>query len=434
MPTTNRSISARRLAVWVLVLGLFLAFQDRVDAYSVLSHEAIIDTCWSTDIVPLLKQRFPDITPDQLREAHAYAYGGSIIQDMGYYPYGSKFFSNLAHYVRSGDFVSALLRDAQDVNQYAFALGSLAHYEADNEGHDMAVNHAVPLLYPHLKKKFGPYVTYEDDPVAHVKTEFGFDVLEVAKGRYAPDDYRNFIGFEVAQPLLERAFRETYGLELKVVLLKESQAIGSYRHDVSKIIPKATRIAWQLKKDSIQADVPGTTRNRFLYNLSRASYEKRWGQDYQRPDVGEKVLAFLFGLIPKVGPLRVLAFRTPTPQTEKLFEASFNAAVDRYRNRLKEIGRGKAAELANDNLDVGRDTPPGQYRMNDDTYADLLHKLAEQNFSGLTPDLQADIEKFYASQSANNSERRNRKRWSRTQIELSQLKAAPSTQSLGELQ
>lgn len=435
MPTINRSFSARRLAVWVLVLGLFLAFQDRVDAYSVLSHEAIIDTCWSTDIVPLLKQRFPDITPDQLREAHAYAYGGSIIQDMGYYPYGSKFFSNLAHYVRSGDFVAALLRDAQDINQYAFALGSLAHYEADNEGHDLAVNHAVPLLYPHLKKKFGPYVTYEDDPVAHVKTEFGFDVLEVAKGRYAPDDYRNFIGFEVAQPLLERAFRETYGLELKLILLKESQAIGSYRHDVSKIIPKATRIAWQLKKDNIQADVPGTTRNRFLYNLSRSSYEKKWGQEYQKPDMGEKVLAFLFALIPKVGPLRVLAFRTPTPQTEKLFEASFNAAVDRYRTQLKEIGRGKAAELANDNLDVGRDTPPGQYRMNDDTYADLLHKLAEQNFSGLTPELQADIEKFYASQPANNSEQRNRKRWSRTQIELAQLKAAPSTQNtLGDLQ
>lgn len=211
------------------------------------SHEAIIDAVWLTNIVPLLKQRFPNVTPDQLREAHAYAYGGAIIQDMGYYPYGSHFFSDLTHYVRCGDFVEALLRDAQDINEYAFALGAMSHYFADNEGHSVAVNHVVPMLYPKLRKKFGNYATYEDNPVAHVKSEFGFDVLEVAKGRYAPDAYRDFIGFNVAQPLLDRAFQETYGLRLASVLNDEPKALGSYRHDVSKLIPEATRVAWQVK-------------------------------------------------------------------------------------------------------------------------------------------------------------------------------------------
>ena len=389
-----------------------------------LSHEAIIDVVWSTNIVPILEKRFPNGTPDELRQAHAYAYGGAIIQDMGYYPYGSKFFSDLTHYVRSGDFIQALLRDAQDRNEYAFALGALSHYWADNEGHRIAVNQAVPMLYPRLKKKYGNDVTYEDNPLAHVKTEFGFDVLQVAKEHYAPDAYRDFIGFEVAEPLLARAFQETYGLDLNTVLKHESKAIGSYRHDVSKVIPQATRVAWQVKKNDIEHDLPGITRSKFMYNLSRASYEKNWGKDYLKPSPKEKILAFFFRLIPKIGPLKVLTFRTPTPETEKLFEASFNAILDRYRAQLTQLRDGNPVELSNVNFDVGKPTPSGEYRLNDDTYAELLHLLAQQHFSGMTPELQSDVEQFYADPNSPNATKRSSKRWSQAQSELVQLKSS----------
>ena len=305
----------------VCVIALVLSWPARCAAYSVLSHEAIIDSAWDTNIKPVLLKCFPHATPDELRQAHGYAYGGAIIQDLGYYPHGSVFFSDLTHYVSSGDFVLALLRDAREskeLNDYAFALGALAHYAADNAGHPIATNRAVPLLYPQLKKKYGDSITYEDDPLAHVKTEFGFDVLEIARQRYAPDSYHDFIGFQVATPLLRRAFEETYGLPLKAVLSDEDKVLNSYRRAVSNQIPKATRIAWTLKKDEIQKDAPGITKKKFLYNLSRASYEKQWGKNYQRPTSGEKFLAFLYKLIPKLGPLRVLQFRTPTPQTEKI--------------------------------------------------------------------------------------------------------------------
>src|SRR6266852_9274685 len=178
-----------KISALLAVLACIIFWPARASAYSVLSHEAIIDSAWDGNIKPLLLKRFPEATPDELREAHGYAYGGAIIQDMGYYPHGSRFFSQLTHYVRSGDFVAALLRGAQDINEYAFALGALAHFVADNEGHSRSVNRAVPLLYPELKKKYGDVVTYEKNPLAHVKTEFGFDVLEVAKERYAPDAY-----------------------------------------------------------------------------------------------------------------------------------------------------------------------------------------------------------------------------------------------------
>jgi Zinc dependent phospholipase C len=420
---------ARTHASLYLVLTLLVTFPISAEAYSVLSHEAIIDAVWHTHIRPLLLKRFPNATPDQLRTAHAYAYGGGIIQDMGYYPYGSKFFSDLTHYIRSGDFIQAMLHDAEDLNEYAFALGSMSHYAADNEGHRLAVNHAVPLLYPKLKKKYGATVTYEDDPLAHVKTEFGFDVLQVAQQRYAPDAYREFIGFEVAQPLLDRAFRETYGLELSAVLLHESKAINSYRHNVSRVIPEATRVAWQVKKDDIQKEMPGITREKFLYNLSRASYEKHWGKDYRRPNFGEKVWAFFFRLIPKIGPLKILTFRTPTPETERLFEASFNATLDRYRDLLVHVGQGNLT-LPNDNFDVGSTTPPGTYRLNDDTFAELLHRLAQQNFSGMPQELRADIEHFYSNPASPNATKRSHSRWTRVQHDLSQLKSTPSSTNL----
>jgi len=414
-----------RVKLCLLAIVAAMAFWPAgAAAYSVLSHEAIIDSAWDTNIKPLLLKRFPDASKDELREAHGYAYGGAIIQDMGYYPHGSMFFSDLAHYVRSGDFVEILIRDSKDLNEYAFALGALAHYAADIKGHSIGTNRAVPVLYPKLKKKHGDSVTYEDDPLAHVKTEFGFDILEVAKGRYAPDAYHDFIGFEVAAPLLEQAFRETYGLDLKKVLSNEDKVIGSYRRDVSKLIPRATRVAWSLKQKDIEADEPGITRKKFLYNLSRSSYEHNWGKEYQRPTFWDHVLAFVYRLLPKVGPLRVLQLKTPTPETERMFQASFNATLDRYRGLLKEQGEGNL-KLPNSNFDVGELTPAGKYRMNDDAHAELLDKLAAQNFADMSPELRAELLSFFSDPNAPYATKRKPKEWGRVEAQLQQLKSTP---------
>jgi len=420
-----------RSAVVVVVCAV-LVWTPLAPAYSVLAHETIIDAAWTNEIVPVLRQRFPHATPDQLRDAHGYAYGGAIIKDMGYYPYGSKFFSDLAHYVRSGDFVQIMLRDAQNLNEYAFAVGSLAHYAADNEGHRLATNRAVPLLYPKIKKKYGNVVTYEEDPLAHLKTEFGFDVLEVARGRFPADAYQQFIGFNVAQPLLDRAFHDTYGIELDSILKNEDKAIGSYRHAVSKTIPEATKVAWQLKKKDIQRDMPGITRQKFLYNVSRANYAKNSGTLYQRPTFKEKFLAFLFRLLPKVGKLRALTFKTPTPETEKLFQQSFNATLDQYRGLLKAL-RDNRLVLPNDNFDVGEKTGPGEYHLQDQAYAGLLDRLAEQKFAGITPDLRTNILNYYSDPNAAYATKKDPKAWTKLQAELDELKhtspAAPEAET-----
>ena len=298
----RRDASSVRVFALIIALALSLGCPSESAAYAVLAHEAVIDSVWNTNIRPVLLKRFPDATGEELKEAHGYAYGGAIIQDMGYYPHGSFFFSDLTHYVRSGDFVLALLRDSKDLDGYAFALGALSHYAADNEGHPVGVNRAVPVLYPKLKKKYGDTVTYEEDTLAHVKTEFGFDVLEIAHGRYAPDSYHDFIGFGVSVPLLEQAFQETYGLDLKTVLTNEDEVLGSYRHDVSQLLPKATRIAWSLKKDEIMKDQPGITKRKFLYNLSRASYQKNWGKNYHPPTFGKDFLPSFLGFSPRSVP------------------------------------------------------------------------------------------------------------------------------------
>jgi hypothetical protein len=389
----------------------------------VLAHEAIIDAVWETHVKPLLLARFPGSTEEQLSEAQAYAYGGSIIQDMGYYPYGSHFFSDLTHYVRSGDFVQALLRDAKDLDEYAFAVGALAHYAADNAGHRIATNRAVPLLYPKLQKKYGDTVLYEQDPLAHTKTEFGFDVLEVAHESYAPDGYHDLIGFEVSQGLLDRAFEQTYGLQLKDVLLDEQKALNSYRHAVSKIIPTATKVAWSLKRDEIEAELPGITKKKFRYNLSKSNYEREWGKNYLKPTFRERFLAFLYKLIPKFGPLKVLQFKTPTPEAQRMFRASFNATLDQYRSLIADV-RGGHLDLPNNNFDVGEATGPGKYAMNDDAHAKLLDKLANQKFAGISPGLRDELLHFYSEPDAPYATKRDPKAWANVQSELAQLKSA----------
>jgi Zinc dependent phospholipase C len=422
----------RKLAALVCATALVLIFPGQAKAYSVMSHQAIIDAAWENDIMPALKQRFPNLTEDDFKKAHAYAYGGAIIQDLGYYPYGKPFFSDLTHYVRSGDFILALLRDAQDPNEYAFALGSMAHYAADNYGHKIGTNRAVPILYPKLKKKYGDSVAYEQDKLAHVKTEFGFDVLQVAKHRYAPQSYHDFIGFEVAPRVLEQAFEETYGLDLKKVLVKEDRALNSYRHAVSELLPKATRIAWHLKQDEIEKDQPGITKRKFLYSLKRAKYEQEWGSDYQRPTFGDKCLAFFYRILPKFGPLRVLEFKTLTPETEHMFEASFNDTLDQYRKLLRQQRETQRPELTNDNFDLGTTSAPGEYGLNDEAHAKLLDKLADQDFAGLTPEIRAEILGYFGGKDTPFKMKKDKKAWAKLQTELEALRNLPAKETVAE--
>jgi hypothetical protein len=418
-----------RRFIAVAAIVLFWGIPSDVYAYSVLAHEAIIDAAWDKNVRPLLLERFPNATPDELRRAHAFAYGGAIVQDLGYYPHGSHFYSDLVHYVRGGDFIRALLHDSTDLNEYAFALGALAHYASDLDGHRLAVNRAVPLLYPRLGNKYGSNVTYEDDPATHLKTEFGFDVLEVAKGRFAPDSYHDFIGFEVAKPLLEHAFQDTYSIPLQSVFDDLDHAIGSYRYAVSSTIPKATKIAWALKEGEIERDMPGMTRKKFLYNLSRASYEKEWGKDYRKPGFGEKFLAFLISLMPKVGPLKALAFRVPTPQTENMFMGSFNTALEHYQQVLAEQRAGHL-ELPNSNFDTGDPTQPGAYFMADQTYAHLLDSLAKDQFKSVSADLRSDILAYYRDSAAPIATKKNAKEWASVTKELEELKSATASRAL----
>lgn len=401
-------------------LGLMILFSCQgAYSYSVLTHEAIVDSTWDSAIKPLLLKRFPASTADDLVHAQAYAYGGCIIQDLGYYPFGSKFYSDLTHYVRGGDFILNLLRESQDLDEYAFALGALAHYAADNNGHRMATNVSVPLLYPKLRLKFGNSITYADDPFSHSKTEFGFDVFQAAKSRYASDAYKGFIGFQVAKPVLERAFLDTYGMTIEHLFLNLDLAIGSYRRAVGTVLPALTKVAWQIKSQEIRKDAPGITRKKFLYNLSRSSYEKNWGSTYQRPGLRSRMLAAFFHIVPRVGPFRALAFEKLTPETEKLYMAGFNASIDRYRELLAGVGSGRLI-LANDNFDLGETTKAGRYTLTDAAYAKLLHKL-HGRYADLPRDLRSDILTFYADLSLPIETKARATDWARLQEELDHL-------------
>jgi hypothetical protein len=410
-----------KTGIILFVLVAAVAAEPReAGAYSVLSHEANVDALWETGLRPLLVRRFPQATPDDVVHARAYAYGGSVIQDLGYYPFGSRFFSSVVHYVRTGDFVQALLGESQDLNEYAFALGALAHYAADNVGHPVGVNRAVALMYPKLRAKYGDSVTYADSPATHVLVEFSFDVVQAATGAYVSEMYQNFIGFEVAKPLLERAFLATYGLEMKDVFFSEDLAIGSYRHAISQTIPDITRIAWRDKHDEIAKIRPGVAREKFVFNLSRQDYERAFGTQYLKPGVLARFLAFLYKLLPKIGPLRPLQFKAPTAEAEALFLESFKSTRDRYGAALAALGRGRL-DLANTDFDTGKPSAHGEYALADDTYAELLHRLADHRFAGVPDALRKNITAFYATPPSRTASKKERKRAEEIRKELALL-------------
>ena len=405
----------------LMVLVLFVCtFPQACIGYSVLTHEQIVDLLWDEQMKPLLLQKFPGTSADDLLAAHAYAYGGSLIQDMGYYPFGNRLFSDLVHYVRSGDFVQALLAEATDVNEYAFALGALAHYTADITGHPL-VNAAVAQGFPKLKAKYGPQVTFAQDRKAHIQTEFGFDVVQVAKQRYTPDSFHRFIGFQVSKPVLERAFLKTYGIELKDVFSSVDLSIGTFRRSISSVIPEMTRVALLVKKDELVKEDPTLAKKKFLYNLKRTDYEREWGKGYQKPGVGARILATLFRLIPKIGPFKAVGFKMPSPATETLYLKSVNNTVVQYGIYLQDLKADKLS-LDNTDFDTGKPTVAGEYGLTDEAYAKLLDKLADRNFADITPALRQNTLDFYGTANVPLFAKKNPEKWSKVLKNVALLK------------
>jgi hypothetical protein len=386
-----------RIAAILTLTCAVLSSTPPASAYSVFAHQDVVDAVWDRDIVPLLHARFKGITDTDVTAARAYAYGGALIQDLGYYPFGSHLFTNLTHYVRTGDFVRALLDGAADVNEYAFALGALAHYASDTQGHPLAVNPGVPMMYPKVREKVGPRALYVDAPSRHIMVEFAFDVLRVARGGYAAQAYRDRIGFKVARPALERAVRETYGVELGDLLLSVDLAIGTYRKAVSDTIPEMTRLAWRDKREEIEERSPGVTEASFVYAYSLQDYERDYGATYKKPGLLARFFALVLKVVPKIGPFKPLAFEPLAFDVEQLFLESAAASRTRYQESIAALRRGQL-HLPNIDFDTGVPPAPGKNRLADRTYADLLHKLAGHDFKEVPDAVRHELQSYFRAE------------------------------------
>lgn len=409
-----------------LLVALLLLAQRPAQAYSVLSHQANIDSCWTPCLLPALERRFPGGTADELRDAKAYAYGGSIIQDMGYYPFGSALFTDLTHYVRSGDFVENLLKEAKDRNEYAFALGALAHYAADIYGHEVGINRSVPLLFPKLKAQYGPVVTYEQDPVAHGRTEFAFDVTQLAAGKYRSAAYHGFIGFKVSKDVLERAFARTYGLELKQIIFNVDLALGSYRFAVRNLIPLASRAAWRANRHELRKVNKRIRRRDYVYKQSKEEYEREFGTNYERPGFGARILAGVIQVLPKVGKLKSLKFIAPSPEAQQLFRASFHETVVSYCKFLgQQTATANVTSLPNTDFDTGHPTRLGEYSLADRTYGEWVRELAKNDFKEISVPMRQNILAFFADASSQprDMEEKEKENLEKTKEALTRLRA-----------
>jgi hypothetical protein len=392
LAAVRRWVSGRVLRIAVRMVVMAACLQPcAVHAYGVLAHLALVDAAWDDTLVPALRRRFPGLTEEQLHRAHAAAYGGALVHDMGYYPGGSRELSDLFHYVRSAAFVRALAEEARDPVEQAFALGALAHYLGDAQGHPLGVNRAVALAFPKLRARHGDSVTYVQSSKAHLRIEFGFDVVQVVRGLYPSEAYREFIGFEVPLPLLDRAVRRTYGIELSAFLPRPERAVRSLRRFAASRLPKATRVAWAYKRDEIQKLLPSARNEQFVYNLTKSAFDQEWGSDYDRPGLLSRVGAFLLRLLPTVGKLRLLVPKPPTPEGERIYEESFNAVLESYRAALRE----DAPSLPEVNLDVGGVTPAGAYQPSDLAWATLCARLHRLGHQRVDPEMAEAIRTHY---------------------------------------
>lgn len=391
--------------------------------YSVLTHEEIVDLAWRDSIRPLLLAKFPHATEAQIIEAHSYAYGGCAIQDMGYYPFGHKLFSNLTHYVRTGDFVSNLFADARTLDEYAFAVGALSHYLGDNIGHSEDVNPSTALAFPKLEHEYGPIVTYDEDPDAHVRTEFGFDIDQLSKKRLAPPGYLEHVGFRVPRKLVERVFRETYGIDAHEILGRAHPALRSYRWAVRSFIPAFAEAEVVLHHRQFPPDTPNAEFDLFARRVANTNYERHWKKDFKSPGLRAHLLAFVVRILPKVGPISLLAIKIPTPETQQWYVRSVNDTVNKYEAILNGLTNdGKAPVLPDLDLDTGKKELPGAYRLTDQTYAALLKRLTAKPDRELPPGTRENILAFYGHANAQSAWESEGHRWAPIAKELEILK------------
>lgn len=399
------------------------SWQQPARSYSVQTHEQLIDLAWTGSIQPLLRQRYPGLSADQLDRAHAFAYGGCAIQDLGYYPGGNQFFSDLTHYVRSGDFVRALVRDARTPDELGFAIGALSHYVGDTIGHSEATNPSVAEEFPSLEHRYGPSVPYDDSPHAHVRVEFAFDINEISKHRFAPSAYLRHVGLHIARDLLDRAFFETYGLNADQVLGKRRPTIRGYRFAVRTLLPRVAYAENLLHRKNFPPDERTPDFVQLEKDLARTEFESGWDQYRRHAGLGTYTLAGLIAITPKVGPLSMLAIRGPEPLAEARYVASLTHSVTSLRAALAQPwpDRLSADVVPNRDLDTGRVVVPGSYRLTDQTYARLLEQITRNPAQRLPAGLKRDVTAYYADPAAPISTRSNRKAWQRVQQELGVL-------------
>jgi hypothetical protein len=442
-----------RTIVFVLLI-LLLPWGGKARAYSLLTHEQLIDLTWHDSIIPLLLSRYPGLTPAQLDEARAYAYGGCIIQDIGYYPFGDVAYSDLTHYVRTGDFIVNLFRDAQNANELAFAVGALSHYIGDSIGHAQAINLSVPVEFPSLRAKYGSVVNYAQGQHQHVQTEFAFDINEIAHHRMAPVHYLRHIGLEVPVKLLALAFYQTYGMNEDFTGRRGRRVnVRAYRFAARNFIPRIAYAVTLLHRKNEPADPTTPEALQMQSEAVRVATENDWNSYRRKAGIGTYMLAGLLFVIPKIGALKMVDVKGPTEATEAAYIHSVVLASDGLRRSLARFTPPSATTpaaanlvappsttaaanqplsdplhpLPNLDLDTGRVVTPGGYSLTDATYARLLHLLTRQPNLPIPPGIKRDIQAYYANPDAPIITRKDPQKWAQVQADLATLAPMPTS-------
>lgn len=438
----------KRVRHFALLLILLVAGHQPAPAYSLLTHEELIDLTWQDSIVPLLLSRYPKLTPEQLRRARSYAYGGCAIQDIGYYPFGNQFFSDLTHYVRSGDFVLALFRNARNADELAFAIGALSHYIGDSYGHSQATNRAVALQFPKLAARYGPSVNYAEGKHQHVQVEFAFDIDQIVHHRLAPLSYMRAVGMNVPVHQLALAFYQTYGITDNFSRPRQFINVKAYRTATRKFIPRVAYALVQIHRSQEPAEPDTPEAQEIEKEADNVDAANNWSAFRKKASFETHLIAFIIRILPKVGPLALTAIKGPSPTAEADYMHSMVSATSSMRNRLALFtplanrvtppaggavtpqspeNENPQHPLVNRDLDTGQPVKPGGYPLTDKTYAKLLGRLTRRPKQPIPPGIKQDVLAYYADANAPIVTKKDPGKWAKVQQELKVLAAMPTS-------
>ena len=136
------------------------------------------------------------------------------------------------------------------------------------------------------------------------------------------------------------AFYETYGLSEDFSKAKSSRInVGGFRFAVRSFIPRVAYAVTLLHRSHMPADPMSPDLQKLESEVARVAAENHWDQYRKKAGIGTYSLAGFIYIVPKIGPLKLVAIKGPNAATEEEYVRSVNLSTDALSSTMGRLGK-----------------------------------------------------------------------------------------------